>query len=980
MNFDKLKEVVQFKECGHLEFKREWYWNINEKSIDISDLQKKWGEFIKDLLAIANGNTSSFQQTRFLVYGFDENSLSFHDCGINQENFQNLLTHIKEKIECHITPKIKKIKYHLLNNNNSNYFIIEIDQHDQIFSLDKAIQTKTISFAKDTILCRKSNTNNKDDAIGIMSPEEFLRYCFLIDSTYKKIDSTTSYKVKSIHETVLSYISSNNNLDIEDDYPKKANSIKNYYEIYKLKNKIQETFEYFVFINEDSSQQATLKEIKSIENFEIEPFLLTNKPLNLKDPETRISNLKKASGWSKVSFIDDFGIKFLYNKPLQPFIFDPFTSQNAHFIKSLAKNPDSQKEEEAFNFLNDWYQKDDQPLIAITGEGGIGKTTLVKEFLNQTLTSSSNYVLYLDSETVISNITAGKISDIYDLYKTVTDESEEQFDKQLFKLCIDNGTLLVVIDGLDEVVARLSSKFNLNEFITSIITNYSFNLTRAKIIITCRDSIWENYSNNDSKKITEIKLLPFTQQQTKEYFTKSFKTESQLAGKSISLVTGLKLTVNENHYYSPFILDTVRRLVKENPDTTDIFNIKTELSDKYHLNSSPTDFLIIKVLQREEKKNPYLTVDKQMDIFIEISNTDESGIYKEILFNKIKENIDLEFENKDFESLLSHQFLIEVGKKIFFRYDFFKEFFSILQKSILINSKDINFIKCLNSSNFANLGYLNSYTKQIAKKIKISKEDLDLYFSDLLDIDFIKCKLNEFDLNFEDLDLEHKSSLIFCLYITIISEMKKLNNTADMNEIIENFYLRNGKIKNLYLINMNINSIKPKLVFDFRSKNITSTKIKFFSNFIDCSFDEKTFFADDCAIYISEDEEKFKNLNLSFKNFDDKCDINDNLHNLLSNISKTYSDKVSDNEKELNNFLKVFKKNGDFKPQKEEFIRSRKGPLVKKMLSLGVIIQNPNTKINYNEFIINPNYHEELFNYIDQNSPCKFAEEIIKLM
>ena len=979
MNFDNLKKLVQYKECGHLEFKREWYWNTNEKPTESSDIQKKWGEFIKDLLAITNGNTSSFNQTRFLIYGFDENTLSFYDCAITPNKYQKLLSQIKGKIESHITPIIDKIKYHFFNENNLNYFVIEIEQHDHLFSLDKTIQTKTISYVKDTLLCRDLNIDKKDDTVGIMSQDEFLRYRFLIDSTFKKIDSTTTYNAKSIHETVVSYIRNTNNLEIEHNYPKKSESIKNYFEIYKLKNKVHETFEYFVFIDENSPQQATLKEIKSIESFKTEPFLLTNKPHNLKDPETRISNLKKASGWTKVSFIDDFGTNFLYNEPLQPFIFDPFTSQKAHFIKSLARNADSQ-ENEAFKFLDNWYQKDDQPLIAVTGEGGIGKTTLVKEFLNQTLTSNDHYVLYLDSETVISNITAGKISDIYDLYKTVTDESEEQFDKHLFKLCIDNGTLLVVIDGLDEVVARLSSKFNLNEFITSIITSYSFNLTRAKIIITCRDSIWENYSNNDSDKITEIKLLPFTEQQTKEYFDKSFKTNKPLAAKSISLVNGLKLKINDNHYYSPFILDTVRRLVKENPDTSDIFNIKAELSDKYHLNNSPTDFLIIKVLQREEKKNPYLTIDKQIDIFTEISNTDESGIYKEFLFSKIKDNIDSEFENKDYESLLSHQFLTEIDKKIFFRYDFFKEFFSILQKSILINSMDINFIKCLISSNFANLGYLNSYTKQISKKIKLSKEDLDIYFSDLLDINFIKENSSKFNLNSDKIDLEHKSSLIFCLYVTIISEMNELNNSTDMNDIINNFYKKGENIENLFLINMNINGIKPKLVFDFRSKKIFNSKIKFFSNFLDCNFDEKTYFSESCSVSISEGNEKFKNINLNFKNFDEQCEINDDLFNLLSDISKNHSDKISDNEKDLNNFLKIFKKNGDFKPQKEEFIRSRKGQLVKKMLELQVIIPNPNAKINYNEFIINPDHHEELFNYIDQNSPCKFAENIITLL
>ena len=27
MNLSLLKQLTQSKECGHLEFKREWYWN-----------------------------------------------------------------------------------------------------------------------------------------------------------------------------------------------------------------------------------------------------------------------------------------------------------------------------------------------------------------------------------------------------------------------------------------------------------------------------------------------------------------------------------------------------------------------------------------------------------------------------------------------------------------------------------------------------------------------------------------------------------------------------------------------------------------------------------------------------------------------------------------------------------------------------------------------------------------------------------------
>ena len=205
MDLAALQQLTLNQECGHIEFKREWYWNTNEKASEKSEIQKKWGEFIKDILAITNANTNSFQQTRFLIFGFDENTLTFHDCGITKSSYSKLLTQIKGKIESHIKPQIKKIKFHLVPKNNSNYFVIEIEQHDEIFSLEKAIQTKTVPFFIDTILCRKSNNVQKEDTVGIMSQEEFLKYRFLIDSTYKKIESNNKYKVKSIHQTVLSW-------------------------------------------------------------------------------------------------------------------------------------------------------------------------------------------------------------------------------------------------------------------------------------------------------------------------------------------------------------------------------------------------------------------------------------------------------------------------------------------------------------------------------------------------------------------------------------------------------------------------------------------------------------------------------------------------------------------------------------------------------------------------------------------------------
>ncbi|OOQ53429.1 hypothetical protein A0O00_03080 [Proteus mirabilis] len=44
--------------------------------------------------------------------------------------------------------------------------------------------------------------------------------------------------------------------------------------------------------------------------------------------------------------------------------------------------------------MDKWFAKDDIPIMVVTGEGGIGKTTLVKEFLNLNLQEEKDYLLF----------------------------------------------------------------------------------------------------------------------------------------------------------------------------------------------------------------------------------------------------------------------------------------------------------------------------------------------------------------------------------------------------------------------------------------------------------------------------------------------------------------------------------------------------------------------------------------------------------
>lgn len=81
MNID---QIVKIGECGYIEYKRQWYWDLEEQKPSPQkpspeELNRAWGEFIKDFLALVNANTNSFNNKRFLVIGFDEDTQKFYD-------------------------------------------------------------------------------------------------------------------------------------------------------------------------------------------------------------------------------------------------------------------------------------------------------------------------------------------------------------------------------------------------------------------------------------------------------------------------------------------------------------------------------------------------------------------------------------------------------------------------------------------------------------------------------------------------------------------------------------------------------------------------------------------------------------------------------------------------------------------------------------------------------------------------------------
>ncbi len=99
---DIIQSKIEEDESPILEFKREWYWDNLTPSTNLGD---KWGEFVKDLVSLANGYLDYVGKDRYLIIGYDEVESKIFNVDSNNikiledlRAFKKILTQKLEKI------------------------------------------------------------------------------------------------------------------------------------------------------------------------------------------------------------------------------------------------------------------------------------------------------------------------------------------------------------------------------------------------------------------------------------------------------------------------------------------------------------------------------------------------------------------------------------------------------------------------------------------------------------------------------------------------------------------------------------------------------------------------------------------------------------------------------------------------------------------------------------------------------------------
>ena len=404
------------------------------------------------------------------------------------------------------------------------------------------------------------------------------------------------------------------------------------YQLYREQDNVQRKIYFYLYLYEGVNLTQSVKHFKENNKVDNEKLILfLPKEREQTHYEKRKRNVELKFKPLNIFYIDEFILNEctpLVNKNDD----DTKFLNISNFV--LPSYSSTTNELDIDTYIRKWFGQIENPTLVIKGTGGIGKTTFAQYVADKIFNINKNgIILFIDSaqikDKLIKRSDEPQNINLYDFYEALCEiTSEDKLNKELFRLNVDAGNILVIIDGLDEVISKIPD-FNIPVFLKSINETIK-DIKGGKVIITCRTFFWEHIKNEDTS-FSAIELLPFNEEQTKSFFEKSFNNNEAKQRKAFKLVQDFKYDGDENGTFHPYVLDIIRSIVIDHQSIeTDL----SEFSSHYLRNKIKNDYVIFRICDRERKRVGQINIDEQVSFFIYMA------VYKRGNINKNNFNND----------------------------------------------------------------------------------------------------------------------------------------------------------------------------------------------------------------------------------------------------------------------------------------------------------------------------------------------------
>ncbi|HDZ8835551.1 NACHT domain-containing protein [Aeromonas dhakensis] len=252
------------------------------------------------------------------------------------------------------------------------------------------------------------------------------------------------------------------------------------------------------------------------------------------------------------------------------------------------------------------------PISIILGQGGIGKTTFclrLAEIINKHDKLDKRMLLITKAD-ILKNYSGEVIDSISKLYieyaKNITGQVRP-ISHETFSLALSCGSIILMIDGIDEIESALGEKFKMQLFLDSI-GNLNESLNSCRVLMTSRDANASRFINTKNSETLFIK--GFSTDDIAEYTEKDAEeTKKKIKEFSFKIK-------NKDGLVNPYLLHVVRQfLISTKKEAWETQTIETK-----SLNiDEPFDYCLARALLREiEKQSLHITVDDYYDLLNEI--------------------------------------------------------------------------------------------------------------------------------------------------------------------------------------------------------------------------------------------------------------------------------------------------------------------------------------------------------------------------